>query len=144
MGNSAYQGGSVKQKVGRKPAMLAKVIALALCIGAGLPSQADGLKTSLGSIPKRILVVTVGATVGTPVALARCTKREVVKRTKECYSLGGVPKPLGYVTAGAFGIPSGIFFGAGVGAVDGVLDSVVNSGDEPLNKGSLSLDKLYF
>jgi hypothetical protein len=124
--------------------MLAMSMTLFLFLSAVAPVRADGLKTSLSSLPKKIIVIGVGTTVGTPIALARCTKREVAKRTKECFDLGGVPKPLGYVTAGFFGIPSGIFFGAGCGAFDGVLDSVVNSGDEPLNKGSLSLDKLYF
>jgi hypothetical protein len=88
--------------------------------------------------------IAVGTLIGAPIALARCTKRELVRQTKEAYTLGGVPKPLGYLTAGAFGIPSGILCGAWYGAADAVADSVANSGDEPLSKAVISLDKLVF
>lgn len=107
-------------------------------------ARADSAQSTAVALPKRLFSFTIGTAVGTPIAIARCTHREVIKRTKEAYQLGGCPKPIGYVTAGFFGIPSGIFFGAGVGAADGVVDSWTHSKDEPLNKSSLSLEELKF
>jgi len=123
---------------------LSVLIACVVLVGEASPSSAKGALSGLAKLPKKLLVVTVGTAVGTPVALVRCTKREVVNKTKEAFDLGGVPKPLGYLTAGFFGIPSGILSGAATGALDGVLDSVANSSDEPFNKGSVSMDKLVF
>jgi cyanate permease len=118
---------------------------LAVIVASGLPQTAwaDG-QQSAPSLPKRLFAFTLGTAIGTPIAIARCTHREIVKRTKEAYELGGMPKPIGYATAAFFGVPSGIAFGAGVGAADGVVDSWTNSEAEPVNKGSISLDKLYF
>lgn len=120
--------------------LLTLAMALSLSASGSQPAKADGLS----NLPKKLFVATVGTAVGTPIAVVRCTHREVIKRTKEAYQLGNVPKPVGYVTAGMFGIPSGILFGLGVGAADGVVDGIKHSSDEPLNKGSVSLDELYF
>ena len=125
-----------------KQSTMAILLTLAICPTLLLPARADGLKSAIGKLPKRLFVITVGTAVGTPVALVRCTRREVVNKTKEAYDLGGVPKPLGYLSAGFFGIPSGILSGAVVGTADGVLDSVSNSKD--LDRSAISLEKLAF
>ena len=114
-----------------------------LALAAAPAAHAESAGSFLRHLPQRTAGIVVGTLVGTPIALARCTKRELVAQTKLCYDLGGVPKPIGYITAGAFGIPSGIMCGAWYGAADGVADSVVNS-KEPFGKASLSLDKLTF
>ena len=57
------------------------------------PAQAGGVKSFVGHLSQRLLSFAVGTAVGIPIALARCTKRELVKQTKEAYSLGGVLKP---------------------------------------------------
>ena len=118
--------------------------ALTLCATLAMPAKADGLASAVLSVPKRIIVVAVGSTVGFPIALVRCTKRELINRTKEAYELGGVPRPIGYITAGFFGVPSGLICGGIIGTADSIADSVKNSGGEPFNKASLSLDELVF
>jgi hypothetical protein len=121
--------------------LLANLIALQTC----LPVRADGTKPFIESLPKRLASFTVGTAIGTPIALVRCTKREVVKQTKEAYKLGGVhPSQLGYLPAGFFGIPSGIIFGVFCGVTDGLADSWVNSKDAPFGKESFSLEKLEY
>jgi hypothetical protein len=111
--------------------LLASVIALQTC----LPAWADGTKSFVVHLPQRLA----------PIALVRCTKRELVKQTKDAYQLGGVrPKQLGYVSAAFFGVPSGILSGAFCGLSDGLADSWINSKDAPFGKESFSLDKLEF
>ena len=124
----------------RPPVLLALIFVLC----AAPPSLADGAKSFIGNLPKRLVSFTVGTAVGTPIAVARCTHRELIKQTKEAYTLGGVPKPLGYVSAAFFGIPSGFLSGAWSGVTNGVSDSWVGSKDEPFGKESFSLDKLEF
>ena len=121
--------------------LLASVIALQTC----LPAWADGTKSFVVHLPQRLAAFTAGTAIGTPIALVRCTKRELVKQTKDAYQLGGVrPKQLGYVSAAFFGIPSGILSGAFCGVSDGVADSWINSKDAPFGKESFSLDKLEY
>lgn len=147
-------------------ASLALLIALYLGLPAWLPVQAqepansaeatlppaqkssepmtDSTKSFIGHFPKSLLSFAAGTAIGTPIALVRCTKRELVKQTKEAYSLGGVSKPLGWITAGFFGLSSGVLFGVGLGISDGLADSWVNSGDAPFSGKSFSLDDLVF
>jgi ABC-type nitrate/sulfonate/bicarbonate transport system permease component len=126
----------------RAPKFPAPLVVVALCLAS--PANADPVQSAIAQVPARAVGTVLGAAIGTPIALVRCTKRELVKQTKECFTLGGVPKPLGYVTAAAFGIPSGIICGAWYGAADGIADGVANSKDSPFNKGVFSLDKLSF
>lgn len=119
------------------------IVVLSTCFA--LPVNAESAKSFAGNLPQRIASFAAGAAIGTPIALVRCTKREVVKQTKVAFNLGGVrPKPLGYFSAAFFGIPSGIMSGAICGLSDGVLDSVRGAKDEPFGKESFSLDKLTF
>jgi len=121
--------------------LLANFIALQTC----LPCWADGTKPFIERLPQRLASFTVGTAIGTPIALVRCTKREVIKQTKDAYKLGGVhPSQLGYLPAAFFGIPSGIFCGVCCGVSDGLADSWVNSKDAPFGKETFSLDKLEF
>jgi hypothetical protein len=110
-------------------------------VSSNAAKRSFSAKSFAGHLPQSLASVAVGTLVGTPIALVRCTKRELVKQTKECYTLGGVPKPLGYVTAAFFGIPSGILCGAWYGVPDGLADACVNS-DEPFGKASFSLEEL--
>jgi hypothetical protein len=117
---------------------------LILDLPAFLPARGESAQSVVVHLPQRVLAFTIGAAVGTPVALVRCTRRELIKQTKEAFNLGGVPKPFGYITAGAFGIPSGVLYGAGYGTADGVADSLLNAKDAPYSKDSFSLEKLAF
>jgi hypothetical protein len=119
-------------------------MALALALGVSLSARADNAKSYIEHIPQRIAGCAIGTLVGTPIALVRCTKRELVKQTKEAYTLGGMPKPLGYITSGFFGVPSGIMCGVWYGTFDGAIDGYVNSKDTMFNKGTFSLDKLEY
>ena len=121
--------------------LLALVLGLCPC----LPSRADGTKSFVANLPKRLVAFTVGAAIGTPIAVVRSTHKELIKQTKVAYDLGGVrPKPLAYASAAFFGIPSGIVSGAWTGVTNGVSDSWVNSKDAPFSKESFSLDKMVF
>jgi hypothetical protein len=152
-----------KNKITRLSLSLALVLGLMHC---SLSAQAESLpttppaaepsttvqKTSQSStqnkspithIPITLASFVVGTFVGTPIALVRCTHTELKKRTKEAYDLGGVrPKPLAYLSAGFFGIPSGLLSGVWSGALNGVSDSWRNSKDAPFSKDSFSLEKL--
>lgn len=100
-------------------------------------------KSFVTHVPLTMLSFVVGTAIGTPIALVRCTRIEVKKRTKEAYDLGGVrPKPLAYLSAGFFGIPSGILSGAWSGALNGVSDSLKNSKEVPFSRDCFSLEKL--
>jgi hypothetical protein len=129
------------------PARLSLMLALVLglYISISLPARADGTKSFIGHLPQRLAAFTAGTAIGTPIAVVRCTKRELVKQTKDAYKLGGVrPKALGYVSAAFFGIPSGLLSGAVCGVSDGVADSWASSKDEPFGRKSFSLDKLEY
>jgi hypothetical protein len=108
------------------------------------PSPDKNTGSAFGHLPKRLVAFTVGATFGTPLALIRCTKREVISQTKVAYTLGDAPKPLHYLTAVFFGVPSGVMYGAFWGTANGVADSWVNSDDTAFSKSSFSLEKLTF
>jgi hypothetical protein len=100
-------------------------------------------KSPITHIPITLASFVVCTFVGTPIAWVRCTHTEIKKRTKEAYDLGGVrPKPLAYLSAGFFGIPSGLVSGIWSGALNGVSDSWRNSKDAPFSKDSFSLEKL--
>jgi hypothetical protein len=121
------------------------LLALVFALCGGLPSQADGAKSFVANLPKRIVSFTVGAAIGTPIAVVRSTHKELKKQTKVAYDLGGVrPKPLAYASAAFFGIPSGFASGAWTGVFNGVSDSWVNAKEAPFSKGSFSLDKMEF
>lgn len=120
------------------------LFAFTLDLSAGLSVRAESTKSFVTHLPRRLAAFTVGTAVGTPVAIARCTHREVIKQTKVAFDLGDMPKPFGYVTAGFFGIPSGILFGVGCGSADGLADSWINAKDAPYSKDSFSLAKLKF
>jgi ABC-type nitrate/sulfonate/bicarbonate transport system permease component len=115
---------------------------------AGIPKSSQSLGQKSKSFPihlsQRLVSLAVGTAIGTPVALIRCTRREIARQTKEAYTLGGVPKPLGYVSAVFFGVPSGVLSAAWYGTADGIVDSWINSKDEPYSKSSFSLKKLAF
>lgn len=94
-------------------------------------------------IPITLASFVVGTAIGTPIAMVRCTHIELKKRTKEAKDLGGVrPKPLAYLSAGVFGIPSGILSGVWSGTFNGISDSWRNSKDAPFSKETFSLDTL--
>ena len=144
----------LRTRINRLPLFSALVLSLLPgCISAqadSSPATDPPAKTSASAaphkefwthLPKRLVFCVVGTAVGTPIAVVRCTKREIKRRTKEAYDLGGVPKPLGYLSAGLFGIPSGLFCGPIIGAGDAVADSLTN---DPFSKGSFSLEKLEF
>ena len=146
----------------------ALVLALTLGLRCSLPAQAESpqaadppvqtpakaqtstqslgerAKSFVAHLPQRLASFAVGTAVGTPIALVRCTRRELARQTKEAYTLGGVPKPLGYVSAAVFGVPSGVLCGAWYGTADGVADSWVYSKDSLFSKDTFSLEKLVF
>ncbi len=105
-------------------------------------SPGQNTKSSAAHLPLRLVVFTAGAAIGFPIAWVRCTQKELVRQTKTAYQLGGVPKPLGYLSAGFFGIPSGILSGGWSGAFNGLADSWVGSKDGEFSKENISLDKL--
>ncbi|MBU6454905.1 MAG: hypothetical protein KGS72_24260 [Cyanobacteria bacterium REEB67] len=112
---------------------------------AGLPAQAEGAGKFIVHLPQKLVGSVAGFVVGTPIAMVRCTKRELIKETKEAHTLGGVrPKVLSYATSAFFGIPSGAMSGVWYGVIDGTADGWVNSGDKPFSKATFSLDKLTF
>lgn len=104
-------------------------------------SSAGSTTSFVQNFPQRLASFAVGTAVGTPIAVTRCTQRELIKQTKEAYKLGGVPKPFGWVTAAFFGLPSGVVCGIWYGVSDGVADSWVGS-KKPFSKDAFSLDKL--
>lgn len=104
-------------------------------------SSSGTAKSFVENLPGRLASFAVATAVGTPIALTRCTHRELIKQTKEAYTLGGMPKPMGWVTAALFGVPSGVLCGVWYGLSDGVADSWVGS-EQPFSKDSFSLDKL--
>jgi hypothetical protein len=131
------------------PERLSLFVALALGLllngYACLPARADGAGKFIIHLPQRVASSVAGFAIGTPIALVRCTKRELIKETKEAYTLGGVrPKVLAYATAAFFGIPSGAMSGIWYGAIDGTADGWVYSKDKPFSKATFSLDKLAF
>ncbi len=120
------------------------LLMLVLCFCSYPFAKAESAKSFVVHLPQRIAAFTIGTAIGTPIALVRCTGRELVRQPKEAYKLGGVPKPLGYVSAAFFGIPSGFLCGAGYGVSDGVADSWLAAKDAPFSKASFSLDKLAY
>jgi hypothetical protein len=116
-------------------------LSLIFALNAWSPSQAASGKSFLWG-PKRILAFATGAVVGTPIAVVRSTHKQLVYQTKEAYRLGGLYPPFGWVTAGAFGIPSGVLCGVGYGLGDGVMDSLDNVKDAPFSRASFSMEKL--
>ena len=106
-------------------------------------SNSSSGASGLDYLPARMASFVVGSAVGTPISFVRCMHRELIKQTKEAYTLGGMPPPLGWVTAGLFGIPSGVLCGVWYGSTDGVIDGWVGS-KEPFSKQAFSLDKLEY
>ena len=117
---------------------------LILFIHSSQPAKAENTKSFLVHFPQRLVSFTVGTAIGTPIAVIRCTGRELVRQPQEALKLGGVPKPLGYLSAAFFGIPSGLLCGAGYGVSDGFADSWLAAKDAPFSKASFSLDKLAY
>jgi hypothetical protein len=125
--------------------LLASMLGLWLAGYTCLPARADGVGTFMAHLPQRLVGSAVGFAVGTPIALVRCTKRELIKETKEAYTLGAVrPKVLAYATAVFFGVPSGAMSGIWYGAINGTADGWAYSKDKPFTKGTFSLDKLEY
>jgi hypothetical protein len=123
-------------------ALLSFSLSIIFASNAWSAPQAGSTKSSFFRGPKKLLAFATGAVVGAPIALVRSTRKQLVYQTKEAYTLGGLYPPLGWATAGFFGVPSGILCGVGYGLGDAVVDSYVNANDAPFSKASFSLEKM--
>ncbi|GEM_PF-3185283 len=112
---------------------------------AGTPPPVAGTRTGkfrsfFASLPGRLPPFFVGTLVGTPVAWARCTRREIVIATRDL--TGEHTNPLIVAPCGVLGVPAGIIGGALYGAINGICDSWSNSADHPYSKDAYSLGTL--
>ncbi len=106
-------------------------------------SSTTGVKSLIVHLPQSLASIVVGAAVGMPVALFRCTHRDFVRAINDASTIGGVPKPLGNITAALFGIPSGFLSSGWDTVINGMGDSIANA-DKPFSKDCFSLGKMLF
>lgn len=92
---------------------------------------------ALSKVPRNVPAFLTGAVVGTPVAVVRMSKREIVTSTREL--VGDTDNPLFLGAGGILGVPAGLMSGAIYGLYAGVADSWVNADDNPYSKDSFSL-----
>ena len=88
-------------------------------------------------IPKNVPAFIAGVVVGTPIALVRMSKREIVTATREL--VGETDNPLILGAGGVLGVPAGLMGGALYGLYAGTADSWVNADDNPYSRDSFSL-----
>jgi hypothetical protein len=105
------------------------------------PVNMDGiLKRAVTHFPRTAASFTAGVFLGTPVAMVRKSKEEVVSMAKDITDNSKNPLYLGL--AGSLALP----FGAWAGTLDGAISSMKNSAlysvDRPFSKDSFSLGDL--
>ncbi len=108
------------------------------------PSGDSGIKGRLGGflskIPTNVPALVVGWVVGTPVALTRMSKREIITATREL--VGDTDNPLILGAAGILGVPAGLMSGGIYGLWAGAADSWVNADDNPYSRDAFSLGEM--
>jgi hypothetical protein len=87
--------------------------------------------------PARFASFVVGSVVGTPVAMVRKTKQEIITATKDL--VGDTNNKFLLGAGGILGVPAGIVSGFFEGPVYGVVDAWKGSADEPFSAESFSL-----
>ena len=93
-----------------------------------------GLKEGLRNLPMKLVAVTCGTIVGTPVAMFRRSCSETVAATKDL--TGETSNPILLGLAGTFGLPAGVLSGTLQGPFYAMYNSWTN---EPFGKDSFSL-----
>ena len=90
----------------RIPVLLSAIL---IASNAQLPARADGAKSFVAHIPQRIAAFTVGTLAGTiPLPWFAARGGNWSNKQRRPYELRRGTKPIGYLTAGVFGIPQGI------------------------------------
>lgn len=90
-----------------------------------------------GGIMNRAASFTAGVVVGTPIAIVRKCKTEIVQATKDL--TGDTDKLYFILPAGLLGMPFGALSGTVEGTFLGIINSWKASGDEPFSKEAFSL-----
>ncbi len=91
-------------------------------------------------LPKNVPAFLAGWVVGTPIAIARMSKREIIAATRDL--VGDTSNPILLGAGGVLGVPAGLMSGGMYGAYAGVADSWVNANDNPYSKDSFSLGEM--
>lgn len=94
----------------------------------------------MSKLPTNVPAFLAGVVVGTPIAIARMSKREIVTATKDL--TGETDNKLLLGAGGVLGVPAGLMSGAIYGVYAGVADSWVNANDNPYSKDSFSLGEM--
>lgn len=89
------------------------------------------------AVPARFASFVVGSVVGTPVAMVRKSKQEIVTATRDL--VGDTNNKFLLGAGGFLGVPAGLISGFFEGPVYGVMDAWKGSADEPFSAETFSM-----
>lgn len=92
------------------------------------------------NVPLRLASFAAGAVAGTPIAVVRKCKEEMINAT--VISAEDSKNPLRLTLAGIMGVPFGLWSGIFDGAYSGLKTSLIYSGEKPFSKDTFSLGEL--